>query len=669
MKHDMVGSPIRRQTKKLSPSEEPELVPSVRQEKAIEDPDKVELPYSDELAEINDVMEEQVQRELQEYANGMADPHMGGDPLTDKSYKGVYYNEQGNISDAEFLKRVKQVFRDNGIEVVGMKTPDPYKALPDDPESFLQMFVEEGAIQVKNIPLFKKRILGLTSYFRSAQESLLPQFVKTEKDETYHIVSIPMSEHQLKTYFRIRVEELKTEKSQKAIQESAKELYKTASTYRIFSRSACNFAFPPDIPRPMPNPAKTKKNMTEDEMDNTNDNNAADVYINENAAIPIEDEEYQERIRMALAQLAAPDKTSGVSPFLSREGLKTVSPKFLKMLENIENPENKGLHLVYSNFRSLEGIGIFKQVLEANGFAEFKLTKNGDVWEIVEPAPENADKPKFALYTGTETAEEKEIVRNIYNGQWELVPASIVAKLREKHENNHLGEIIKVFMITASGAEGINLANTRFVHIMEPYWHMVRVDQVIGRARRICSHKDLPKELQTVQVFLYVSVFSDTQRVNTEYKDIMTRQSESSRINKKRAITTDENLYEIALLKENINGQLLKAIKETAIDCRLYKKGNASENLVCYGEGLNIQTNDFGIFPSWDMDKLEREDINVREQQVKPKKITIPGKSGEPAKVYIRIGEELFDADAYENSKDLVLVAKYRNKEVVPISA
>jgi hypothetical protein len=339
------------------------------------------------------------------------------------------------------------------------------------------------------------------------------------------------------------------------------------------------------------------------------------------------------------------------------------------MLENIENPENKGLHLVYSNFRSLEGIGIFKQVLEANGFAEFKLTKNGDVWEIVEPAPENADKPKFALYTGTETAEEKEIVRNIYNGQWELVPASIVAKLREKHENNHLGEIIKVFMITASGAEGINLANTRFVHIMEPYWHMVRVDQVIGRARRICSHKDLPKELQTVQVFLYVSVFSDTQRVNTEYKDIMTRQSESSRINKKRAITTDENLYEIALLKENINGQLLKAIKETAIDCRLYKKGNASENLVCYGEGLNIQTNDFGIFPSWDMDKLEREDINVREQHVKPKKITIPGKSGEPAKVYIRIGEELFDADAYENSKDLVLVAKYRNKEVVPISA
>ena len=43
-----------------------------------------------------------------------------------------------------------------------------------------------------------------------------------------------------------------------------------------------------------------------------------------------------------------------------------------------------------------------------------------------------------------------------------------------------MGEIIKVIMITAAGAEGISLKNTRYVHIMEPYWHPVRTDQVIG---------------------------------------------------------------------------------------------------------------------------------------------------------------------------------------------
>ena len=73
-----------------------------------------------------------------------------------------------------------------------------------------------------------------------------------------------------------------------------------------------------------------------------------------------------------------------------------------------------------------------------------------------------------------------------------------------KFENNQNGEVIKALMITSSGAEGINLKNTRFVHIVEPYWHMVRLEQVVGRARRICSHKLLPQELRNVKVYLYL---------------------------------------------------------------------------------------------------------------------------------------------------------------------
>ena len=46
---------------------------------------------------------------------------------------------------------------------------------------------------------------------------------------------------------------------------------------------------------------------------------------------------------------------------------------------------------------------------------------------------------------------------------------------------------------------------------MEPYWHPVRQEQVIGRARRICSHKDLSKELQTVEVFVYIMTFTKEQ--------------------------------------------------------------------------------------------------------------------------------------------------------------
>ena len=67
-------------------------------------------------------------------------------------------------------------------------------------------------------------------------------------------------------------------------------------------------------------------------------------------------------------------------------------------------------------------------------------------------------------------------------------------------------------MITSSGSEGIDLKNVRFVHILDPYWHPVRTEQVIGRARRICSHHLLPEALRTVKVYLYIMTFSQKQR-------------------------------------------------------------------------------------------------------------------------------------------------------------
>ena len=75
-------------------------------------------------------------------------------------------------------------------------------------------------------------------------------------------------------------------------------------------------------------------------------------------------------------------------------------------------------------------------------------------------------------------------------------------------DTNLYGDVIKTLMITSSGSEGIDLMNVRFVHIMDPYWHPVRTEQVIGRARRICSHHLLPEALRTVKVYLYIMTFS-----------------------------------------------------------------------------------------------------------------------------------------------------------------
>ena len=67
------------------------------------------------------------------------------------------------------------------------------------------------------------------------------------------------------------------------------------------------------------------------------------------------------------------------------------------------------------------------------------------------------------------------------------------------NDENKYGKFIKVFLATKSGAEGISLYCVRQVHIMEPYWQPVLIDQVIGRARRMGSHKMLKPDEQNVE--------------------------------------------------------------------------------------------------------------------------------------------------------------------------
>ena len=183
-----------------------------------------------------------------------------------------------------------------------------------------------------------------------------------------------------------------------------------------------------------------------------------------------------------------------------------------------------------------------------------------------------------------------------------------------------MGEVIKLFMITSSGAEGINLENTRFVHIVEPYWHPVRTEQVIGRARRICSHKNLPEELRTIHVFMYLSVMSEAHKVSKDNIELITR--DISRMDQKTPLTTDEYLFEISNMKDAVNRQILKAVKETAIDCSLYKN---TEGLVCYGTQV-VRSNDFSSVPDLVEDATQRNALNFNKQRAQLIEVRIAGK-------------------------------------------
>jgi hypothetical protein len=568
----------------------------------------------------------------------------------EKTGELVFDNEF--TSDDDFERKIISILKRNDIDIIpqGVQVINQ-KALPDDFNTFMSRYINDTDKTLQNVDSLKRRIIGLSSYFRSAQENLLPRYNK-QLGVDYHIVRIPMSDTQFKIYESARKQEREIESNQKPKSGSSELFEEKASTYRIFSRLFCNFVMP-DRPIPMRNKKKEEKEEEKEEKEEKEMPEMAQLIkegtrieskqdVQDDREGEIEGDEildaiggvnYKERLDIAIKNIEEHS-----SDFLTPEALETYSPKFLHMLENITDPEHQGLHLVYSQFRTAEGIGIFSLVLEKNGFARFRIKKNNlNIWEI-DIREGDEGKPTYALYTGTETSEEKEMLRHIYNGEWNQIPESIGSVLKSKYHNNNIGEVIKVFMITSSGSEGINLRNTRYVHIMEPYWHPVRSEQVIGRARRICSHKDLPKALQTVEVFVYLMIFSESQLKSDEAIEL--KRKDLSKALPRLPITSDQYLFEISEIKANLTAQLTDAIKESSFDCYIYSNGKC----VNFGNPTNDK---YAYVPNY---AEQQNDTTVKANKVTVEWVGKPITINGVEYVYRRANKDvldLYDKDTY----------------------
>jgi hypothetical protein len=177
------------------------------------------------------------------------------------------------ISDDDFERKIINILKRNDIEVVasGIKIRNK-KALPDSFEIFEEQYINSATKNLINVDSLKRRIVGLSSYFRSAQENLLPRFNKLLGVD-YHVVRIPMSDFQFKIYESARREERKMEKKSKTAKPAKiKDMYdESSSTYRIFSRLFCNFVMPnrptPGVTRELKLAAKFEKNFEENLQD------------------------------------------------------------------------------------------------------------------------------------------------------------------------------------------------------------------------------------------------------------------------------------------------------------------------------------------------------------------------------------------------------------------
>ena len=66
----------------------------------------------------------------------------------------------------------------------------------------------------------------------------------------------------------------------------------------------------------------------------------------------------------------------------------------------------EGLHLIYTQFRTLEGIGILTLILNQNGFTRFKISKRTGTWAL-DIAEADRGKPTYALILELKQLEKK----------------------------------------------------------------------------------------------------------------------------------------------------------------------------------------------------------------------------------------------------------------------
>jgi len=154
--------------------------------------------------------------------------------------------------------------------------------------------------------------------------------------------------------------------------------------------------------------------------------------------------------------------------------------------------------------------------------------------------------------------------------------------------------------------------------------------------------------MRNVKVYVYQSVFTEEQKKDKNNVELMA--GDISRIDNKSPVTTDQYMFEVAQIKNKVNSQILKAIKETAMDCSVYAGTNKDENLVCYGFG-RVTSNAFGTYPNLELDKEERTETTRKFQA----RIITDTKTGIQYALNEKTGE-IYDLDSYYSENGQLLL-------------
>jgi hypothetical protein len=480
----------------------------------------------------------------------------------------------------------------------------PRMLFPETFETFNEVFIENK--KMINKDLFKQMCSGYVSYFKGGNPEAYPY-------KRVIIMNHQMDAYQYSVYKNALFKEVERDRDNKI--ESKEEFIVRVVTSEsnndegatsVFnnSRLFCNIAFPgvgtdeaqlgmshKEIVALGQSLYKGSKDLTTGEY--------YDLGVEEMLRInPPGRKNRQQIIEQGLTKFKK--KIQSVPMDTVIKTVKQYSSKFAKVAEIIE--QSDGPVFVYSNYVPY-GVDSMAAVMDALGYSAY---------------PRKGSKGSYFVWKGQADPSEIKRAYRAYNSV-----------------KNKDGSVLKIMFGTQSVMEGVDFKRVRQVHVLDPWWNDSRMQQVIARAIRLCSHRELPPEKRVVDVFIHLStlgsgetlyelkineekdgkttvskIFSTletvylmedkskwrfhesyikddrvynskkTFKINQIVKDSIKKMADPEltkkfgRWKQLDSISVEQYMYNRALTKLDLNRQFELCIKESALDCDINKNGN-----------------------------------------------------------------------------------------------
>jgi len=288
-----------------------------------------------------------------------------------------------------------------------------------------------------------------------------------------------------------------------------------------------------------------------------------------NFIFPVDTDDLESRIRETGFDNVFDDRTHSLRNFtrfaskigpptwLIQENLVNYSPKSAFIIKNIRN--SSGPVFVYSRFIK-SGALPFALALEANGYTPYGKDR-GLLYDGIQ-IPDGRQCALCKYREKNHKGEKHQFIPAKYillTGRKNISPNNNEAVIAERNSINYNGSDIKVVIGSQVASEGIDLKFIREIYVFDSWFHLNKMEQVLGRGIRTCSHihPKISKEERNTTVYLLVNM------MNTNGKE-----------------SADLYMYRIGMLKALQTGKVQRAIKTYAIDCNLNINVNIIQGLV-----------------------------------------------------------------------------------------